>query len=436
MDTSEVRPILHLAGPAVLSALASQGLMVVDTVMVADFGQTAIGGASLALLVCFATLWLARGIQRAMDPLVSQACGAGERDAAGRWLRRGILLGLLLAIPVVAVLLVAEPILRALDQPSTVIPLAGQYCRIFALGIPSILILGAIQQFLQSIGVMRPVTLSILVGNGLNVLLNLLFMYRLGWGTLGCAVSTVICEWAMLVLCLYLSRDVWREWRPVGQPVWAEEWSAVVRLFYLGLPLGLQQALEVWGFSIAGIMVGWQGETALAAHTLCLNLASVSFMMPMGIGIAAGTRVGNLLGAQKSWGVAAWTAVAMGLGVMTLSFTLFRYFPATVLSLYRPEPAVLAAGMALLPIAGAFQLFDGVQAVSFGVLRGAGDMKMPAMANVVGYYCIGLPLGWYLSHDRGAAGVWMGLTVALATVAALLVFRIRWTLARGGFRLE
>lgn len=93
MDTSEVRPILQLAGPAVLSALASQGLMVVDTVMVADFGQNAIGGASLALLVCFATLWLARGIQRAMDPLVSQACGAGERDAAGRWLRRGILWG-------------------------------------------------------------------------------------------------------------------------------------------------------------------------------------------------------------------------------------------------------------------------------------------------------------------------------------------------------
>jgi MATE family multidrug resistance protein len=239
----------------------------------------------------------------------------------------------------------------------------------------------------------------------------------------------------MLGICLYLSRDILREWWPKGGWVAEEEWTAMGRLFRLGFPVGLQQGLEVWGFSAAGIMVGWQGESALAAHTLCLNLASISFMIPLGIGIAAGTRVGNLLGAGKPWGVAAWTAVAMGLGVMSISGFFFSTFPAQILGLYRPEAAVLAVGVSILPIAGAFQLFDGVQAVSFGVLRGAGDMRMPALANVIGYYCVGLPLGWYLSQSMGARGIWMGLTLSLATVAILLVFRIRWTLSKGGFRL-
>ncbi len=431
-----MRPLLALAAPAVLGTLATQSLMVVDTVMISGFGTQAIGGASLALLVSFATVLVARGIQRGMDPLVSQASGAGEREAAGCWLQRAAWLGLILAMPVALLHWFAEPVLRILGQPGSVLPLAGQWCRIFAVGLPAIMVHGALQQFLQCIGVMRPVTLSILLGNVLNLGLNLLFMNRLGWGPTGCAWSTVISEWVMLGICLFLARDTIRDWWPQGTRKWRQERGQTWRLFQLGLPIGIQHGLEIWGFSIAGIMVGWQGETALAAHTLCLNLATISFMVPLGIGIAAGTRVGNLLGARAAWGIAAWTAIGMGFTAMMVPALLFSLGPGWVLGLYRPDPVVLAMAVGILPIAGAFQLFDGVQAVAFGLLRGAGDLKVPAIANGVGYYLVGLPLGYHLSQRFGVRGIWMGLTMALATVAVLLLLRIRSTLAHGGFRLR
>jgi MATE family multidrug resistance protein len=161
-------------------------------------------------------------------------------------------------------------------------------------------------------------------------------------------------------------------------------------------------------------------------------------MVPLGIASAASTRVGNLLGAGADWTRAAWTAVTMGGSVMAASSFALLMTSEAIAGAYLPRPedtSVRALAAGLIPMAALFQVFDGVQVVSFGVLRGAGDTRVPAVANVVGYYAVGLPLGaWLLEAGWGPRGVWVGLCVALAIVASLLVARIVQVARLGGFR--
>lgn len=440
----EAQQQLALAVPAVMSYLGYQAMNVVDTVMVSGFGAQALAAASLAMLWCFGILVGARGIQRGLDPILSQAFGAQDRPALVSGLLRGLFQAMLLAIPVVLLHLGAGPGLSFLEQPTEIIPLTAQWCRILAIGMPVVLMMGALHAFFQALGQVRIITGSVFVANILHFFLNLLFMYGIGdWpglGAVGCAWSTVFSDLGMLAMSLFLGRHVLREWWP--HPKEREDFWHILKaqgpLLRVGGPIGLQQGLEVWGFSIAGLMAGWLGEVPLAAHMLCLNLASLSFMLPLGIGTAASTRIGHLVGAGQPLGRAAWAAVGMGVGVMSLSGTLFSLFPGFMLSLYHPEATVLATAIILLPIAGAFQLFDGIQGVSFGVLRGAADVRIPALINVVGYYCLGLPLGYFLAFrlDMGVRGIWLGLSLALASIAGLLLLRVRAVVKKGVTRIR
>lgn len=439
----EIQRQLALSVPAVLSYLGFQAMNVVDTVMVTGFGAKTLAASSLAMLWSFGILVGARGIQRGLDPILSQAFGAQDRPALARGLLRGLFQAILLAIPVTLLHLIAGPGLILLEQPAAAIPLTAQWCRILAMGMPFILMMGTIHAFFQALGQVRIITASVLIANILHFFLNLLFMYGFGdWpglGAIGCAWSSVLSDIGMLGTGLFLGRHVLREWWPHAEDMesWKQLLLAQSQLLKVGAPIGLQQGLEVWGFSIAGLMAGWLGEIPLAAHMLCLNMASVSFMLPLGIGTAASTRIGHLVGAGQPLGRAAWTAVGMGICVMSLSGTLFSLFPDFMLSLYHPEATVLATAILLLPIAGAFQLFDGIQGVSFGVLRGAADVRVPALINVIGYYCLGLPLGYVLAFrmDMGVRGIWLGLSLALASIACLLLLRVRTVVKKGGTRV-
>ena len=205
----------------------------------------------------------------------------------------------------------------------------------------------------------------------------------------------------------------------------------------LGLALGFQFGFEVWAFHAAGFMMGRLGAIPFAAHAIAINLATISFMVPSGIGAAAATRVGQLVGAGEEWKQSAWVAVGLGALVMTIPAAAFVLGARGLTRFYSVDPGVLAVAVAILPLAGAFQLFDGVQAVAFGVLRGAGDTRVPAIANVVGYWIIGLPAGCLLAFSLGwsARGVWSGLVLGLAAVAGLLLARIVVLAKRGVRRL-
>jgi MATE family multidrug resistance protein len=268
---------------------------------------------------------------------------------------------------------------------------------------------------------MRPAMWVVGLGNMVNVVGNTLLIEPLG--VAGLAWSTTIVRWVMLAALIALGWPVLRRARPEGRILDIERLGAVASL---ALPVGLQVALEVWAFNLATFVAGWLGASAVAAHTASLNAAATAFMVPMGISAAAATRVGNLVGSGADWRRAAGASIALGAGAMTLSGTAFLLLPDAIGRAYNPDPEVVALVAATLPIGALFGCFDGVQVVAFGVLRGLGDTRRPALFNLLGYWVIGLPLGGFLALRLGFGlpGVWLGLTVALGVVAALLLVRI------------
>ena len=431
--------VLRLAGPVMIAYMGTISMGTVDMKMSGALGAKALGAVALGHMWSVAAAIVAWGAARALDPVVAQARGAGDVRAAGLGLTRGLVMVAILGLPVLFLYVLSGPGLVALGQPADLIPTAEAYCHALIPGLPAIMAFMVVRNFLQALGIMRPATYAIVLANVANVVLNWVLMYgRFGLpalGVVGCGLSTSINEWLMLGSVLFFARDTLREY----WPGWAGALAFVplVRLMKLGATLGAQFGLEVWAFHAAGFMMGRLGAIPFAAHAVGINLATISFMVPSGIGAAAATRVGQLVGAGHDWIRSAWSAIGLGAAVMTIPAVAFALAARPLAAFYSDDPGVLAVAAAVLPLAGAFQLFDGVQAVAFGALRGAGDTRVPAIANVVGYWVVGLPVGWFLAFSAGwgARGVWSGLVLGLAAVAALLLARLARLARRGVERL-
>lgn len=437
---AETRRLFALGWPVAVAYIGTVLMSTVDTVMAGRLGAHALATVALGAMWHIASGIVAFGAARALDPVVAQAFGAGDRREVGLALARGFAMGGLLAIPIIGLLLLARPGLLLFGQPPGLVDGAAAFNLALAPGVPALMGFMVARQYLQALGQMRQATVAILAANLVNVVLNGLLMY--GWlgaprlGTLGCAISTAVGEWVMFGVVLWLSRDVLRSYWPGWRG--SVRWRPVGRMLALGVPLGLQFALEVWAFHAAGLMMGRLGDNALAAHQVAINVATLSFMLPNGLAAGAATRVGNLLGAGLPWSRSAWLAVGLGAAMMTVPAALFVFAPRVIVALYSGDAALVGMAATLLPLAGAFQLFDGTQVVCFGVLRGAGDVHLPALANVLGYWLLGLPLGGWLAFRAGAGprGVWTGLAVALAVVAVTLLARLAWLVRRGGVRIR
>ncbi len=441
--TTELWALLDLAWPAVVGQLGLMAMGVVDAMLAGRVGGRELAAIALGHTWSFGVSIVAMGTIGGLDPAMSQAFGAGDEPAAGRVLVRGAALSLILSVPTALLHLGAAAGLRALGEPASLVPLAAEYCVWLIPSVPFLLWFGLVRQFLQAAGRMRPVAVAIAFGNVVNL--------AVGWGLLsgamglpkmglpGLAISTMGSRVVMFVVLCMFGVDLVRR----CVPSWSAEaravgWRTIAALLAVGLPVGVQVGMEVWAFVGTTLLMGQLGETAIAAHMVTLNLASVSFMVPFGISAAAATRVGNQLGAGQDWTRSARIAIGLGCAVMSVSAMIFASIPSELAWAYAPrEPSVVQIAATLIPIAACFQLFDGIQAVSFGVLRGAGDTRVPWLANLVGYYLVGLPLGAWLAFrgDWGARGLWVGLSAGLFIVAALLLLRLRSTMARGGFRV-
>jgi MATE family multidrug resistance protein len=201
------------------------------------------------------------------------------------------------------------------------------------------------------------------------------------------------------------------------------------RMLKLGLPIGAQMMLEGGAFNIVALLMGWLGVAQVAAHQIALNLASLTFMVPLGVSSAAAVVVGHAVGRGDGEGVRRATLASLGVGAgfMLCTAVLLLTVPEFLAGLYTPDAAVLALAALLLPIAGVFQVFDGLQVVAIGLLRGLGDTRMPMIVNVVGFWCIGIPVSLWLGFGLGygAQGLWWGLVVGLVIVAVFLILRVR-----------
>ena len=436
---SEVRATLGLAIPLVLVQLSQMAMSFIDVVMVGRLGTEALAAAVLGSTVFFTLALVCVGVILSVTPTVSQAVGAREDATVGRATRQGLWLATFLGIPFVIALGYAEPLLLWTGQDPDVAALAARYLRAIRWGFVPNLWFTALRGLCEGVARPRPVLAVTLLGVGVNVVGNYVLMFG-QWGAPalgleGTGWSSAIVMFVMFaVLGLYVRRSGrLRDYRIfVGLRRPDPEMLKV--LFVLGWPIGIGFGLEAGLFTAATLVMGQFGQTALAAHQVALNAASVTFMVPLGIGMAGGVRVGQAAGAGNLKGAAraGWTAVGLGASFMACSALLFWLRPAWVVWLYagrQPDPAVADLAVALLGVAAVFQLVDGIQATAAGALRGLKDTRVPMLIGAFSYWGLGLSLGAGLGvyGGGGPRGLWWGLTLGLAAAAVLLSARF-WRL--------
>lgn len=423
----EIRRLVVLAWPVVLGQIGIMAMGFIDVMMVGRLGGDALAALALGNGASFALIILGLGAAMGLDPIIAQAWGGGRREVAARALVDGLAVLTLLGVALTVGHALIGPALILLRQPPELVGLAASYAGICGLSVVPLLLFSGIRQYLQAAGRMTPPMWAVAVANLVNVGANAVLIYGIGpfegLGALGSAWATVFARVAMLLALVPLVTAPVR----AGLADRVEPWGpAMRRLASVAMPVGFQAALEVWAFDSALVIMGWLGSLALAAHAVSLTLASMAFMVPLGLSAAAATRVGNLFGAGRAWTRAAWIAIATGCAATMVNALLFASFPEPLGRLFTDDPEVIGLVKQLLPIAAAFQLFDGIQVMTFGVLRGVGDTRVPALANVFGYWTFGLPIAAGLALTGwGPTGVWYGLTLGLAAVATLVLLRLR-----------
>jgi MATE family multidrug resistance protein len=433
----ELRGAARLALPVVAVQLGLMLMSTVDTAMLGHFSAQALAAGSISHVVSITVLMFGAGILAALDPLVSQAFGAGDREAVGGHLQRGLALAAGLAVPLSLPMIDLGPLLRLLGEPPGVAADATLYTRLLIIGNLPFLLFYVLRQALQAMSLVRPALLAVAAGNLVNGLANYALIFgRWGcpaFGAPGSACATAAARWAMFLWLLLAAR------RPLAERVgdlrgWRGFAAAAVSphrlaaLLRIGLPIGLHWALELSLFLAVALLMGRFGTEAIAGHQIAILLCSLSFMPPLAIAGAAMTRVGNAIGRGDQAAARRTAAVCLGLGagVMTLFAAAFALAPRHLAALFTNDRVVIATAARLLPIAAVFQVLDGIQVVSAGVLRGAADTALPAAAALLGYWLIALPIGCALAFAGrlGPRGLWWGCTLGLGIVAVLLAGRV------------
>lgn len=404
---------------------------IVDTLMVGRLGADAIGAVGLASMLFFAVSVFAMGLLLGLDPLVAQAFGAGRIDECHRWLVQGLWVGAIVAVPSLLVIMAMAASLAAWGFPADVLRLSRPYLSILNWSLLPLLAYVAFRRYLQAMTLVRPVTMTLIAANIVNALGNWILIFgHLGMpalGVRGSAYSTLVARIfmaaALLGVIVANEAQVTPKLRETPPHLDA---ARLRRLFGIGLPAAGQTVLEVGVFAAATALAGRVSAQALAAHQIALNFAAFTFMVPFGMASAAAVRVGHAIGRhdRRSAAAAGWTAIALGVGFMAMAAIVFLSAPRTLIGAFTDDPAVVDTGVALLFVAAVFQLFDGLQGVTTGALRGLGNTRTAMLWNLCGHWLIGLPLGYLLCFNRhfGVVGLWWGLSTGLMICGVALVF--------------
>ena len=430
-----------LAAPIVLINVGLQAMGVVDAIMVGRLGGAAIAAVALGNFYVFNVCIFGVGLLFALDPVVSQALGAGAHDNAARGIQRGFVMALFIAVVVTLLLLPAAPVLRALGQPEEVVVETGVYVHHRALGMLPYFLFIAMRQALQALGTTRPVVLAVLLANVVNAFANWVLVYgHLGAPALavgGSGYATALATGVMAALLWAFSaptlRAYVRPWRAE-----AMQWGPLRRTLVIGVPIGTQFFFESFAFGLTALFMGWMSTASLAGHEIALNMAALTFMVPLGISGAAAAVVGRAIGRGDMVAARrdATAAIACGVGFMCLTAVVFLVAPEWLATRYTADRSTVAIAVALIPLAGTFQVFDGLQAVTSGVLRGTGDTRVPAVLHMVAFWGVGVPLSAYLGFRTPLRerGLWIGLVAGLAMAAILqswrVAVRLRGSIAR------
>ncbi len=414
--------MLALAAPVVIAEVGWVAMQIVDTLIVGRLGADAIGAVGLASSLFIAIAVFAMGLLLGMDPLVAQAFGANRIDECHHWLVAGVWLAILASPPIIGAVYALNYTLPMWGLPRGVLVLAQPYLTLLTWSLPPLLFYVAFRRYLQAMNVVRPVTITLIAANVVNAAANWILIFgNFGLPALGVRGSAYATLSARILMALALLCVIVRRERRVMPKLWhtprALDAGRVRRLILLGLPAGGQMVLEVGVFATASALAARVSAEALAAHQIALNMAALTFMVPFGLASAAAVRVGHAIGRRDPDGAvrAGWTAIAIGVTFMATAAAVFLAVPGMLMRAFTTDAAVIHTGVALLFVAAVFQLFDGVQGVTTGALRGLGNTRTAMLWNLGGHWFVGLPLGYLLCFrlGYGVTGLWWGLSTGL-----------------------
>lgn len=437
--SGEAAALLRLGGPIIAAQLAQISMGFVDTIMAGrlsagDLAAVAVGNSIWCTILIFG--W---GLLMSVSPTVAHSFGAGETQAIASPVRQGLWLSLTVGIFAFAAVHSASPVFHWLQIDPEIVPTAVGFLNAISWGLPGSCAFTVLRGFSEAVGKTRPVMIVSLIGLAANVAGNSIFMYgRFGMprlGAIGCGVASAITMWIMAA-----SLATWIACDPYYRPYalfsrWERPHTRrLLRLLKLGGPIGVCLLMECSMFATVSLLMGRLGKEIVAGHQIAVNVASVTFMVPLGLSVAITVRVGHAMGRRAPHDARRSGLVGAGLaaGFMSLTALLMALFPRLIASIYSDDEAVRSTAASLLVMAALFQIFDGLQVAGAAALRGLKDTAIPMAITLVAYWGLGLPLGYTLgmTYEQGPQAMWIGLIAGLTAAAVLLNLRFWLVTAR------
>jgi MATE family multidrug resistance protein len=439
----EMPPLLRLAVPIVMGEVGWMSMNFVDIAMIGRVGPTALAAVSLGSAVFVVFAIVCEGMLLGCDALVSQSFGAGRMEECFRTLWAGAQLALPAGIVCAMAVAASGWLLPAMGIAPEIVRQAIPFLYAMACGLPALMCFVAMRVFLQGTHRVKVVAFAMVSANLINFAGNYALIYgHFGLpalGATGSGISTTLSRCYMM--CVLLGYMTWRSrvehWHLLhyARQFYSERILKIVRL---GAPAAAQIALEVGIFSASTLVAGRLGAVAVSGHQIALIMASLTFMVPLGVAQATSVRVGNAIGRRDAEGanVSGWSGMALSAAFMSCSAFVLWTFPLTIVHIFTYDPAVAKVGVSLLAIAAVFQFFDGVQVTAIGALRGSGNTRIAMITDFVGWWLIGLPLGAWLCFGRGwgVRGLWFGLSAGLISIGCVLA--VSWRRRVHSLRVE
>jgi len=434
----ELRTTLHLALPLVFGQLSSIGMNVIDALLAGHLDAHTLGAVAIGTSVWSLAIVTAIGVMMSLSPSVAQLNGAGRREAIGPLFRQALWLALALGLVLgLAVRFGGEQVVARIGIDAKLVPDVVHFLHAIAYGAPALTVFFALRGLGEGIGMSRPTLYFSALGLALLAPVGYVLMYgALGvprLGALGSGIATALVLWLQTAaFAVYVATR--RHYRDLHLFAHFERPNARLlgELLHVGLPMGVTLLMEAGLFVAVALAIGTLGTDVVAGHQVAINVASVTFMVPLGLALATTVRVGHAVGRGDAQGVRDAGLVGIGLTLCTqlVASGLMLSLPRQIAALYTEDTEVVALAARLLVLAGLFQFSDGLQVAANGALRGLKDTRIPMFITMFAYWGVGMPVGWWLAfpHGFGARGMWMGLIAGLSMAAALLSWRF-WKLA-------
>lgn len=434
-----IKHTFKLAVPISFGQLGHVMMGVVDSMMVGKVGTVPLAAAALVNGLFFLVLVLGIGVSMAATPLISMAKGAQKFEDCGKTLNHSLIVNFFFSVVLTFITYSVSFLIPFLNQPKEVVAEAIPYMQVLAFSVIPFMVFQSYRQFLEGLSIPTPPMIIALSANLINAFLNWIFIFgQFGipsLGLFGAGVATTSTRWIMAISLFVFVINYGKVKRyhtkfsflPVDK-------NLIKKLIGIGLPSGFQYFLEVAAFSFAAVMIGWIGSKNLAAHQIAINMASITYMIILGISAAGTIRVGGFVG-ENDWRkvrYAGFTSLGIAVLIMFSFGVIFILFNNTLPYFYIKDKEVIVIASQLLIIAALFQIFDGMQACGVGILRGLADVKIPLLISLLSYWIIGIPVGALLGFyfDLGAVGVWFGLLIGLALLGLTMLLRFNYKTKR------